>query len=202
MVENTCPRTLLGQQNLPNFRPRAEQQNNGNRSINPSNVSNFINTLNIQQINLHHCVAAVQNFDFNFNKKQIEGFRKNEEYIGLIQEPYVKFGRISGFSSNYKIICSSTKKNVRACIAVSKKLRFWTLSQYTNEDQVAIIVNTNNKKVVLVSLYMPGDSTEAPPPTIFRNLVKYCDENNLGLVVGTDANSHHTAWGSTDINER
>ena len=76
------------------------------------------------------------------------------------------------------------------------------MSQFTNEDLVAIVVKSNNKIVVLASLYMPGDSAEAPPPTIFRNLVNYCDERNYGLIVGTDANSHHTAWGSTDINDR
>lgn len=32
--------------------------------------------------------------------------------------------------------------------------------------------------------------------------MEYCFTEKRHLIIGTDANSHHTIWGSTDINER
>ncbi|KAJ8913176.1 hypothetical protein NQ315_009013 [Exocentrus adspersus] len=33
-------------------------------------------------------------------------------------------------------------------------------------------------------------------------LVEWCKSNNLPLIVGCDANAHHTCWGSKDVNQR
>ena len=40
------------------------------------------------------------------------------------------------------------------------------------------------------------------PPHIVEELVEYCNQNNLPLVIGCDANAHHVAWGSSNTNER
>ena len=48
---------------------------------------------------------------------------------------------------------------------------------------------------------MAYDSTDHPSP-ILGDLVKHCERKKLPLVVGTDCNSHHTAWGSSDLNSR
>jgi hypothetical protein len=32
--------------------------------------------------------------------------------------------------------------------------------------------------------------------------VRYCEKENLRLIVGCDSNAHHTAWGSTNCNGR
>jgi hypothetical protein len=45
------------------------------------------------------------------------------------------------------------------------------------------------------------DGAEVPPPKL-QSLVTYCESKKIPLVVGTDANAHHTVWGSTDINVR
>jgi len=53
---------------------------------------------------------------------------------------------------------------------------------------------------VYASVYMAHDIT-CPPPKV-NEVVEYCNTNRLPLVVGGDANAHHTLWGSSDINER
>jgi hypothetical protein len=35
-----------------------------------------------------------------------------------------------------------------------------------------------------------------------EELVRYCENENLYLIVGCDSNAHHTAWGSTNCNGR
>ena len=177
-----------------NFRGTTPSGQNGSvRNHARNKGKNFCNSIDFLQVNLHHCTSAANFFDDSFKKKLSVCHRKNSEAIALIQEPYQRFNKATGFSKDYKVISGPGKGVTRACIAVSKKLNFWLLTQFSNEDQVAIVVKSNNKFIVIVSLYMDGVSRELPPPSIFRNLVNHCDEKNYGLVVGTDANSHHTA---------
>ncbi|XP_072380731.1 uncharacterized protein [Diabrotica undecimpunctata] len=57
------------------------------------------------------------------------------------------------------------------------------------------------KKLVVCSAYFPGDETLCPP-SIISDIVAYCLEKGLQLIIGCDANAHHTVWGSTNINAR
>ena len=41
-----------------------------------------------------------------------------------------------------------------------------------------------------------------PPPNILKALQKYCETKNFSLIVGSDCNSHHEIWGSSDTNNR
>lgn len=54
--------------------------------------------------------------------------------------------------------------------------------------------------VVCASVYMAHD-TDIPSAKL-KSLVRYCETANLPMVLGCDANAHHTLWGSTDINGR
>lgn len=48
---------------------------------------------------------------------------------------------------------------------------------------------------------MPGDTDECRPGSMVNSLVSYCSNSGRPLILGCDANSHHTLWGSTDINK-
>jgi len=48
----------------------------------------------------------------------------------------------------------------------------------------------------------PYDSEDPPPSKEFKDLVRYCEKENLYLVVGCDSNEHHSVWGSTNCNSR
>jgi hypothetical protein len=43
-----------------------------------------------------------------------------------------------------------------------------------------------------------------PPPLSkeFEELVRYCESENLYLVIGCDSNAHHCIWGNTNFNDR
>jgi hypothetical protein len=52
------------------------------------------------------------------------------------------------------------------------------------------------------SAYQPYDSKDPPPSKELEELVRYCEEEHLNLIVGCESNVHHAAWGSTDCNGR
>ena len=49
---------------------------------------------------------------------------------------------------------------------------------------------------------MPYDNVDPPPPKLMRDLTSFCEQKGWGLIIGADANSHNTAWGSSDTNLR
>ena len=52
-----------------------------------------------------------------------------------------------------------------------------------------------SKDVVVAAAYMPYDSTSSPPAAEIKNLVDYCHNNGLRLIIGADANAHNVVWG-------
>ncbi|XP_043483556.1 uncharacterized protein LOC122512018 [Leptopilina heterotoma] len=56
-------------------------------------------------------------------------------------------------------------------------------------------------KTVVGSAYFPYDNKNNPPIEV-RRLVDYCMEKGLPLLLGCDANSQHTVWGSSKDNQR
>ncbi len=51
------------------------------------------------------------------------------------------------------------------------------------------------KDVMVCLAYLPLDSVEMPPHAEFKELVEFCSEEKLELLVGSDANAHHTVYG-------
>ena len=43
---------------------------------------------------------------------------------------------------------------------------------------------------------------EPAPSETLKQLVTFSDKETIPLVIGTDANAHHTVWGSTNLNPR
>lgn len=52
---------------------------------------------------------------------------------------------------------------------------------------------------MVVSAYLPYDS-EAPPP--LERIVELCEREKIPLLIGTDSNSHHVIWSSSNTNLR
>ena len=40
------------------------------------------------------------------------------------------------------------------------------------------------------------------PPNLLRDLLVFTENEQIPTIVGTDANAHHTIWGSSNINPR
>ena len=123
----------------------------------------------------------------------------------MVQEPWVYRGAIRGSPKKAnRHVGIGRKGRPRACIYTSTNLNTWMLPQYSNADVVTISVNNLQgvipKTVIFSSVYMAVENTA--PPHIVELLINYCNTNNLPLVIGCDANAHHVAWGSSNINER
>jgi len=43
---------------------------------------------------------------------------------------------------------------------------------------------------------------ENPPNALVRGLAEECEKLKKGLVIGCDANAHHTQWGCPNNNDR
>jgi hypothetical protein len=56
--------------------------------------------------------------------------------------------------------------------------------------------------LVVCSAYLPYNSKDPPLSKEFEDLVRYCEKENLHIVVGCDFNAHHSVWGSTNCNSR
>jgi hypothetical protein len=56
--------------------------------------------------------------------------------------------------------------------------------------------------MVACSAYLPHDSEDPHPTKELEDLVRYCKNENLYLVVGCNSKAHHSVWGSTNCNSR
>jgi ribonuclease HI len=119
----------------------------------------------------------------------------------LIQEPYLKRNKVSGFKS-FNVFRGAPFGKIRAAVITKKSVNAWMLNQFSNSDQVAISIKLRNKTIVLASVYMPYDPTTTPVSNILINLIKFCKEKKFEFLISADANSHHTSWGSSNNNYR
>jgi hypothetical protein len=71
------------------------------------------------------------------------------------------------------------------------------LPGFSCRDLVAVFVKDiedgAERRLVVCSAYLPYNSEDSPPSKEFEELVQYCENENLYLVIGCDSNVHHTA---------
>lgn len=150
----------------------------------------------VTQINLHRSKIAHDTLS-----KTVSG---EMESLILAQEPWTNpkgnaCQNLRGYSLHTG---ETTGQRPRACI-YTRGVTSWKMDSVSNGDLTAVRVDLPHRAqrhVVIASIYMAAEHS-APPPKL-RELVEYCRTNKLPLIVGGDCNSHHTAWGSTDVNAR
>ena len=80
------------------------------------------------------------------------------------------------------------------------------LPGFCGRDLVAVLINYNDDGVdrwlVVCPDYLPYNSEDPPLFKEFEEIMFYCETENLQLGMGCDSNAHHTAWGSTNYNDR
>lgn len=156
--------------------------------------------LRVLQINLQHNKAASAAFCQIFLN---EGFD-----LALIQEPWLHQGRVAGLgdSKGTLVYCNSLR-NVRTCILVRRGVDFLTLHEFCSRNLTAISITWMNKgrkhSSIIGSVYLPFDSRDPPPSRELELLVESSLAGGQQLLLGCDANAHHSAgWGSTNTNPR
>ncbi|XP_017303989.1 uncharacterized protein LOC108253831, partial [Diaphorina citri] len=153
---------------------------------------------NVVQINLHHSKAASATLAKVILEKQIK--------VALIQEPYVVKGRVAGLGSTQgTVIYDSSTENPRACIFVNKNIHCLPLWNYTTKDIAAVRLKLQmkdeRKDYIFASCYLPFEETN-PISTELQSLIDHVERERVQHVLGMDANAHHYAWGSSNINNR
>ncbi|KAH8389050.1 hypothetical protein KR215_000815, partial [Drosophila sulfurigaster] len=71
---------------------------------------------------------------------------------------------------------------------------------YWNDDLTVVVLKSREGCLLLASCYMAHDMPA--PPDELRRLVDMVCSSKKHLIIGTDANAHHSVWGSPDINDR
>ena len=122
----------------------------------------------------------------------------------LAQEPWIYATKIRSKLRGWSLFQGIEKGNrPRACIYVTPHFCCSLISMFSNEDIVPIRVNNVCRKgdsFVFVSAYMAAE--ERAPPNSLRDLLVFTENEQIPTIVGTDANAHHTIYGSSDINPR
>ena len=155
--------------------------------------------LEVIQSNLQHCKEATAVICRLLDKLHTG--------LALVQEPWVFRNQIRGLSNRGgTLYWDRTCPRPRTCIYVKQGLDVTPLPRFISQDIVAVKAKLVRqgavKEVIFASVYLPYDSEEPPPSRLMVELVQYCQTHRLPLLVGCDANAHHTVWGSTDINAR
>ena len=151
--------------------------------------------IEVWQINQHRARAAALSFH-----KEVES---QKTLIALVQEPWTVGSRVCGRLPGGDLYTGgSADGRPRACV-YTRGIDAWRLASYCSRDMTTIRISLDDEMqstLIVASVYMAAEYPA--PPTLLRELVIYCQSKSLPLIVGTDCNSHHTAWGSTDINDR
>ena len=151
------------------------------------------------QINLQHSKAATATLSRRLH------LQPQTAKISLIQEPYC-LGGVRGLPLGLGRCFHANVDRPRACVFASNDLTILGLPQLTFRDVVAVQIDFKShgreRRLVVASVYLPFDAPTGPPSAEMVQVIDYCRQHCLPLIVGCDANAHHTVWGSTDVNER
>ena len=158
----------------------------------------MVNTITFIQANSQHSIAASGILTRTVGVKGIDK--------ALIQEPCYRDGCVGGLViPGYTLHTLRGKDRPRACI-VPRNMNIWELSGFSCRDLVAVLVQYDEdgaeRRLVVCSAYLPYDFEDPPPSWELEDLVRYCKNENIQLLVGCDSNAQHTAWGSTSCKGR
>jgi hypothetical protein len=145
-------------------------------------------TISLIQANLQHIIAASRIFTRTVGIKGID--------MALIQEPWYHGGCIRGLNiPGYSLFSVNGIDRPSAGILMRNETA-WMLPGSSCRDLVAVLIKYNEegveRRLVICSSYLPYDSEDPPPSKEFEDLVRYCEKENLYLVVGCDSNAHHS----------
>jgi hypothetical protein len=127
--------------------------------------------------------------------------------IALIQEPWVYKGQVRGLTnSGGTLYIVAPGKNSRSCIYIRNHINALPLLEFCSMDATTVRITYTyggvNRELVVSSAYLPYDSDEPPPSKEVKDIIDYCYSRKKQLIIGCDANAHHTLWGSTGVNPR
>jgi hypothetical protein len=158
----------------------------------------MVSTISFIQANLQHSIAASRILTRTVGDKGID--------MALIQETWYCENCIRGLNiPGYTLYSAGETDRPRACALVGS-MTSWMLPGFSCRELVAVLVTYlergTERRLVICSAYLPYDSEYLLPTKELEDLVRYCEEENLYLLIGCDSNAHHSAWGSTNCNDK
>ena len=164
--------------------------------------SKFISELEFlpcSQINLHRSENPTAQFYYNVEQND------DLPFVTFVQEPYCYKGKPKHLPGNGVTFYHSSPdlSNPRATLTVSNNIanQFFFQKQFSDRDISTCSIELPNSKLYLSSVYMEINTSHEPPEK-FIKLAEHCLSHKHGLVIGTDSNAHHTAWGNRSTNTR
>jgi ribonuclease HI len=149
-------------------------------------------TVKVLQINLHRSGAAAANL--------AAMIAEESAIVVLVQEPPTIANRVYGRPPHSEIhVEPAGKTRPRACI-FTRGVEAWPMTGFIDCDLSVVKVRAHGQDLIIASSYMAAE--HPAPPAGVKKLVDYCENRQWPLIIGTDSNSHNTAWGSTDVNHR
>ena len=177
--------------------------NHSSRPTQPRNTKkNLLTELNYipcSQINLHRSENPTAQFYYNIE------LNDDAPFIAFVQEPYCYKGKPKHIPGNGVTFYQTSPdlSNPRASLTVSNNLanQFFYQRQFSDRDMATCSIELPMSKLFVSSIYMDANST-GDAPAKFIQLVEHCLHHRHGLIIGTDSNAHHTAWGNKITNAR
>ena len=85
-----------------------------------------------------------------------------------------------------------------------RNMNIWVIPGFSCRDLVAVLVkyfeNGSERRLVVSSTYLPYDCKDSPPPRELEELVQYCENKNLYLIVVCDSDATSIAGlGTLDL---
>ena len=123
--------------------------------------------------------------------------------ICAIQEPHTRKNGIPSMPKSHKQFTPHSKDKVRVALLLPQDLakHAMSLSSFNSRDSIVLRVRiTSSLTILLASIYM--DITQQIPEHNLTRLSNYAESEALPLIICTDSNAHHTAWGSPHCNTR
>jgi hypothetical protein len=95
---------------------------------------------------------------------------------------------VSGLNiPGYTLYSAGGKERPRACI-LARNMKAWELPGFSSRDLVAILIKYREhgveRRLFVSFCYLPFDSEDPPPSKELEELVRYCEKENLYLIVG------------------
>ena len=158
----------------------------------------MVSTISFIQANLQHSIAASGILSRTIGIKGTD--------MALEQEPWYRDDCIRGLTiPGYTLYSARGKERTTGCI-LARIMNAWVLPEFSCRDLVALLIKCiedgTEGQLVVCSASLQYDSEDLPPSREMEELIQYCENENLHLIVGCDSDAHHTAWGSTNCNGR
>ena len=141
--------------------------------------------IKVTQINENKAFLAAVHLADSFNKENFD--------MALITEPYIGYDKPASLPKDTKAIF--TGESPRSCIVYREELSVTEISHLSNKDCSVGLWKTEERKILLVSLYM--DIMKSVKQKCILDVINYANRKQFELIIGADSNAHSTMYGTS-----